>query len=130
MNRLSQFSNIPHNVFERRRFNNAADYFEEIARQHFYHLEFQRNAAVMDEADCQKKYIARSLFRKLSCEISKEHCNGPFRLYCDDLRPDNVLIDASNFVVAGVVDWDCFITLLSLQLYYNQHCKFYPYVLI
>lgn len=106
MNRLSQFSNIPHRVFERRRFNNAADYFEELARHHFYHLEFQRNDAVIDGADCRKKYIARCLFRKLSREISKEHCNGPFRLYCDDLRPDNVLIDTSKFVVAGVVDWE------------------------
>jgi Ser/Thr protein kinase RdoA (MazF antagonist) len=91
---------------ERRRFNNAADYFEELARQHFYHLEFQINDAVIDEADCQKKYIARCLFHNLSREISKEHCNGPFRLYCVDLRPDNVLIDPSKFVVAGVVDWE------------------------
>ncbi|RHZ53653.1 phosphotransferase family protein [Aspergillus thermomutatus] len=106
MNRLSQFSNIPHNVFERRRFDNAADYFEELARQHFYHLEFQRNDAVIDEADCRKKYIARCLFRKLSREISKEHCSGPFRLYCDDLRPDNVLVATSKPVVTGVVDWE------------------------
>lgn len=105
MNRLSQFSNIPHNVFGRRHFGNAADYFEELARQHFHHLEFQRNDAVTDEADCRKKYIARCLFRKISREISK-HCSGPFRLYCDDLRPDNVLVDASRLIVAGVIDWE------------------------
>lgn len=54
--------------------------FEELARQYLYHLEFQRNDAVTDEADCRKKYIARCLFRNLSRDISKEHCNGPFRL--------------------------------------------------
>ncbi|KAJ5249862.1 hypothetical protein N7489_000272 [Penicillium chrysogenum] len=84
---------------------NAADYFEELARQHFHHLEFQRNDAVTDEADCRKKYIARCLFRRISRQISK-HCSGPFRLYCDDLRPDNVLVDPSRLIVAGVIDWE------------------------
>lgn len=59
-----------------------------------------------DGADCRKKYIARSLFCKLSRDISKEHCNGPFRLYCDDLHPDNVLVDASRLAITGVVDWE------------------------
>jgi aminoglycoside phosphotransferase (APT) family kinase protein len=53
-----------------------------------------------------KKYIARCLFRKLSREIAKEHYNGPFRLYCDDLLPSNVLIDLSRLVINGVVDWE------------------------
>ncbi|EAW17807.1 uncharacterized protein NFIA_077440 [Aspergillus fischeri NRRL 181] len=52
-----------------------------------------------------ERYIARCLFRKLSREISKEHCNGPFRLYCDDLRPDNILAD-SDLVVTRVLDWE------------------------
>ncbi|KAH8433005.1 phosphotransferase family protein [Aspergillus melleus] len=81
-------------------------YFEELAQQHFYHLEHQRNDAVSDEADCRKKYVARCLFRRLSRDISTEHCRGPFRLYCDDLCPGNVLVDASKLVVAGVVDWE------------------------
>lgn len=106
MNRLTQFSNIPHNIFRQQAFSNAADYFEELAQQHFYHLELQRNDAVSDEADCRKKYIARCLFRKLSREIPKRHCSGPFRLYCDDLHPDNVLVDASKLLVTGVVDWE------------------------
>jgi aminoglycoside phosphotransferase (APT) family kinase protein len=106
MNRLAQFSNIPYSVFRQQHFSNAADYFEELARQHFYHLEFQRNDAILNEADCRKKYIARCLFRKISRDISREHCNGPFRLYCDDLHPDNVLVDASKLLVTGVVDWE------------------------
>ncbi|KAL1962373.1 hypothetical protein VTN77DRAFT_9786 [Rasamsonia byssochlamydoides] len=58
MNRLAQFSNIPPGIFAKQRFTNAADYFEELAKQHLYHLEFQRNDAVADEADCRKKYVA------------------------------------------------------------------------
>ncbi|BDD54665.1 hypothetical protein MPDQ_004308 [Monascus purpureus] len=38
MNRLTQFSNIPPGVFAKKRFTNAADYFEELAKQHLYHL--------------------------------------------------------------------------------------------
>lgn len=74
--------------------------------QHLRHLEFQRNDAVTDEVDCQKKYIARCLFRKISRKISNDHRNGPFRLFCDDFRPDNVLADVSRFVVTGVIDWE------------------------
>lgn len=106
MNRLAQFSNIPPGIFAKQRFTNAADYFEELAKQHLYHLEFQRNDAVADEADCRKKYVARCLFRRISREISKEHRNGPFRLFCDDLRPDNILIDASKLIVSGAIDWE------------------------
>lgn len=84
----------------------AADYFDELAQQHFYHLEFQRNDAILNEADCRKKYLARRLFRKISREIPREHCSEPFRFYCDDLRPDDVLVDASKLVVTGVVDWE------------------------
>ncbi|KAH8706068.1 kinase-like domain-containing protein [Talaromyces proteolyticus] len=106
MNRLAQFSNIPPGIFAKQRFTNTADYFEELAKQHLYHLEFQRNDAVKDEADCRKKYIARCLFRKISREIPKEHRDGPFRLFCDDLRPGNILVDASNLTVSGAIDWE------------------------
>lgn len=106
MNRLAQFSNIPENIFGQQRFNNAANYFEELARQHYHHFELQRNDAVTDEADCRKKYIARCLFRKLSRDIPKENYYGPFRLYCDGLHPDNVFVDASGLSVTGVVDWE------------------------
>lgn len=109
MSRLAQFSNIPHKLFKQGPFSNAIDYFDELAQQHLIHLEHQRNDAVTDEADCQKKYIARCLFRKCSREMASklDHCNGPFRIFCDDLNPGNVLIDPSIFAkVTGVVDWE------------------------
>ncbi|KAJ5178038.1 phosphotransferase enzyme family protein [Penicillium coprophilum] len=93
-------------LFQRKHFSDAADYFEKLAQQHFYHLEYQRNDAVADENDCRRKYIARCLFRKLSRDIASEHCNGRFRLYCDDYSPGNVLVDPSKFIVAGVIDWE------------------------
>ncbi|KAJ9397541.1 hypothetical protein DTO282F9_5546 [Paecilomyces variotii] len=106
MNRLTQFSNIPPGVFAKQRFTNAADYFEELAKQHFYHLEFQQNDAVTDEAHCRKKYVARRLFIKISREVSKKHCKGPFRLFCDDFRPENIFIHSTRAIVTGVIDWE------------------------
>lgn len=54
----------------------------------------------------ERSILRVSLFRKLAHEIPKEYYSGPFYLYCDDLRPDNVLIDTSSLVVTGVVDWE------------------------
>lgn len=110
MNRLAQFSNLPPDIFTKQVFTNAGDYFYELAQHHFYHLEHQLNDAVADAADCRRKYIARCLFRKISRDIPQdEHRNGPFRLFCDDLHPGNVLIDTSQpdeLRVSGVIDWE------------------------
>lgn len=50
--------------------------------------------------------MARPLFRKIVPGILREHRYGPFRLYCDDFRPSNVLIDLQNLHITGVVDWE------------------------
>lgn len=69
-------------------------------------LASQRNDAIDSEEDCRQKYIARCLFRK----ITREHqlCSddtGPFKLFCDDLRPANVLANEDH-LMTGVVDWE------------------------
>lgn len=85
-------------------FGSTVDYFAALAEQHLSHLRRQRNDAVTDEADCQKKFIARCLFRKLARDISAEHRHGPFLLYCDDFRPSNILVDVERFCVNAVID--------------------------
>jgi len=57
-----------------------------------------------DELDCRKKYIARCLFQKIAQNIQFER--GPFYLYCDDLRPSNVLVSGPNLTTTGVIDWE------------------------
>ncbi|KAJ5086431.1 hypothetical protein NUU61_007738 [Penicillium alfredii] len=58
--------------------------------------------------DCRRKFIARRLF----CKLAREHKltnlalnNGPFKIWCDDPRPANVLLDDDLHIVS-VVDWD------------------------
>ncbi|KFZ18599.1 hypothetical protein V501_01128 [Pseudogymnoascus sp. VKM F-4519 (FW-2642)] len=53
-----------------------------------------------------KLYIARHLFRKLATEHRLTNGNDKtFKLFCDDLGPHNVLVDA-EFKVVAVIDWE------------------------
>ncbi|KAH7309032.1 phosphotransferase enzyme family protein [Stachybotrys elegans] len=105
MNELVRVGNFPPKEFSQDTFQSASDYFQELANQHFLHLQYQRNNAIKDADDCRKKYTARCLFRKITREIRTE--KGPFRLYCDDLRPSNVIVTSeSDFTVKGVIDWE------------------------
>ncbi|KFY07881.1 hypothetical protein V492_06736 [Pseudogymnoascus sp. VKM F-4246] len=85
-------------------FESSVDYFSALAEHHLSNLRKQRNDAVTDEADCQKNFIARCLFRKLVRDISTEHRHGPFLLHCDDFRPSNVLVDVKRFCINVVID--------------------------
>ena len=104
MNELVRVGNIPPDKFPERSFGTANEYFQNLAAQQFLHLEYQRNDVVEDEMDCRKRYIARCLFRKIARQIPTEHSG--FRLYCDDLRPSNVLVSADDLTLKGVIDWE------------------------
>ena len=106
MNELAQLANYPLQEFPTHSFEDAADYLESLAIQQLRHLQTQRNDAITDEIDCQKKYVARCLFRKITRNISTEYRHGPFCLFCDDLRPSNVLVNDINITVTGVIDWE------------------------
>ncbi|PYH99828.1 phosphotransferase family protein [Aspergillus ellipticus CBS 707.79] len=57
--------------------------------------------------DCRRKFVARRLFRKLAREkrlTNPPFENGPFKMWCDDLRPANVLLN-ERMKIVGVVDW-------------------------
>jgi hypothetical protein len=52
--------------------------------------------------------VARQLFYKLAKDKRLSvpcHENGPFKLWCDDFRPANVLLNDDHHL-AGVVDWE------------------------
>ncbi|KAH9904915.1 phosphotransferase enzyme family protein [Xylariomycetidae sp. FL2044] len=105
MNELVRVGNYPPQDFPEASFNTASEYFQELARQQFQHLKFQRNDAVKDEADCKKKYLARCLFKTIAARIPT--AEGHHRLYCDDFRPTNVIVASeTDFEVPGVIDWE------------------------
>lgn len=105
MNELVSMGNFPPRRLSQDTFSDATSYLASLANEHFVHLETQRNDAIADENDCRKKYIARCLFREVVRQYSTTYNNGPFILYCDDLRPSNVLVD-DDLGLRAVVDWE------------------------
>ncbi|KAJ5339620.1 hypothetical protein N7452_006348 [Penicillium brevicompactum] len=92
---------LPHGPFE-----SGAGYIATLAELHMTHLSAQRNDAIEDAEDCRIKYIARCLFRRLAREkrLTNPAFEGSFRLFCDDLRPANVL--ACKDSIAAAIDWE------------------------
>ncbi|PLB47590.1 hypothetical protein P170DRAFT_496393 [Aspergillus steynii IBT 23096] len=110
MNELMASANLPEEAFPSHTFRSAADYFEALAMQHFSHPRLQQRDAVSSEEDCRKKFTARCLFLDITKRLCTENSQGPFRLYCDDFRPSNILIHldtASRALrVSGAIDWE------------------------
>lgn len=117
MNSLIEFSTVPPSVLPTQPHNYATadEWYSALADMHLAQLTFQHNDAVTDEDDARDKYVARQLFRRLAREgrltSSSTNQDGPpgeesrFRLFSEDLRPSNVLVDKDDRVV-GVIDWE------------------------
>ncbi|KAL3459333.1 hypothetical protein BJX64DRAFT_301427 [Aspergillus heterothallicus] len=107
---LHQLGTLPRSTLPQTAFTSTYSYFEALADLHFAHLTNQRNDAIESADDCRRKFVARFLFRKLA----RDHRltsgwssldKGLFKLWCDDLRPANFLLDRA-WKVTGVVDWE------------------------
>ncbi|KAJ5216829.1 hypothetical protein N7468_009837 [Penicillium chermesinum] len=109
-NELVRLGTLPRSKLPRRNetFQSASSYFNTLADLHLEHLTHQRNDAIESADDCRRRYIARLLFSKLAREgrFTASSTNlGPFNIWCDDLRPSNVLVD-EHLQIVGVVDWE------------------------
>ncbi|TQN74727.1 Altered inheritance of mitochondria protein 9 [Colletotrichum shisoi] len=111
-NSLVDHARVPPWVLPSKTYTEANEWYSALADMHLAQLVFQHNDAVEDEDDARDKYVARQLFRKLAVEGrlaaglgGKPDPDGTFRLWSEDLRPSNVLIDRHLRVVA-VVDWE------------------------
>lgn len=114
MNEIVQLGTLPRSKLPINTYDNASSYFEALADLHISHLRSQGNEADVEADvladDIRRKFVARFLFRKLVRyqEQRKEwifHNNGPFPIWCDDFRPENVLVDEAESIT-GVVDWE------------------------
>ncbi|KAH7346435.1 phosphotransferase [Rhexocercosporidium sp. MPI-PUGE-AT-0058] len=131
MNDMLQLAGIPRSILPPREktYETADEYYTELADMHLAQLAFQQNDLVTSADDCRNKYVARQIFRRLAREgkistfgfkddnwsaqsktmitiLSPAPATaGSFRLYCDDLRAGNILLDDSNNV-AAIIDWE------------------------
>ena len=107
-NELIQLGGLPRSKLPATAFDSASSYFSRLADLHIDHLVHQRNDAVDDSGNCRRKYIARVRFRELAEKqsfTSSTTDRGPFKLWCDDFRPTNILVN-SNLQIVGVIDWE------------------------
>lgn len=110
MNSLVEFTGIAATLLPSQHYSSAGEWYSVLADMHFAQLTFQRNDAVRDEEDTRDKYVARQLFRRLASKGELSASDAPnvvsaFRLFSEDLRPSNVLID-KDLRVVGVIDWE------------------------
>jgi hypothetical protein len=102
INELATTAFYPISEFPTAAFGSARDYFKSITHEHMTHLWTQRNLSTNPE-DAQERYVARHLFSKLVNKYCIDDC-GPFKLFCDDLRPQNMLIDPKTLRITAVLD--------------------------
>ncbi|KAK8024979.1 phosphotransferase family protein [Apiospora arundinis] len=93
-----------------RTYDSSNEWYRDLADMHMSQLALQHNDAVDDEDDARDKYVARQVFRNITAE--NRVLPGPsrppdneFRMFSEDLRPANVLLD-EDLRVVGVIDWE------------------------
>ncbi|EEH47042.1 uncharacterized protein PADG_03140 [Paracoccidioides brasiliensis Pb18] len=102
MNELATCTGYPINRLPTERFASANEYFKSLADQHLVHLHTQRNLSI-DPMDAMRRYIARHLFQQLAAKNCINE-NGPFKLFCDDFRPANILVNSETLQITAVLD--------------------------
>ncbi|KAH8729212.1 phosphotransferase family protein [Ilyonectria robusta] len=109
MNDIVVHTNTPANILPSQTYASAGEWYSALGDMHLAQLVFQHNDVVEDKEDACDKYVARQLFRNLAAkgrlvpEPSKS--DGEFRLFSEDFRPANVLLD-KDLQVVGVIDWE------------------------
>lgn len=133
MSSMTKLGNIPAAIFPAQdtTFATADEWYVQLANMHLAQLVFQHNDLVSDEDDCRNKYVSRQLFLRLAKQghlstfgfaqdswsafakaATRPRFPAPdgsnsFRLWCDDFRPTNALLDrAEDDKLAVLIDWE------------------------
>jgi hypothetical protein len=116
MNELATVSGYPTDKFPAAPFASANEYFHNLADEHLTHLWAQRNLAD-DPEDAKKRFIARHQFKRLISKFCIDDA-GPFKPFCDDMQPSNMLIDEKTFEITAVLDIE-FTNITPAQFAYD-----------
>ncbi|CEN62883.1 hypothetical protein ASPCAL09512 [Aspergillus calidoustus] len=87
-----------------RTYHTSTDYIKFLLDLQSTQLEQQRNS-VYDSEDCRNKYACRQLMKAIALNFIPSNDDGPFKLFCDDFGPGNVLVNDELEIVA-VIDWE------------------------
>lgn len=97
-------SNYPVDTFPAGPFRTTREYLEYQSDENLTHLRVQRNLGNGPE-NAKRRYIARHQFRQLIPKYCMDN-NGPFKLFCEDLQPSNMLADPETLKINAIVDWE------------------------
>ncbi|KAI4716723.1 hypothetical protein E4T48_07044 [Aureobasidium sp. EXF-10727] len=92
-------------VVDAQPFDNTVKYLENLVQQNITQLYEQRNSAD-DAEDARRKFILRRRVQALVPHFVSKSDLGPFKLYCDDMHPRNMLIDENTYEITAILDWD------------------------
>ncbi|KAM5352641.1 hypothetical protein ACJ41O_005363 [Fusarium nematophilum] len=119
MNELVTLGGCSSDYFASKPFDRASDFFTSCAELFKKHLEAQRNISGDYEDLAWSQFVARRCFAELiptpGMVIDDE---GPFRLFCDDLRPTNMLVDPETLKITAVLDLE-FTNAMPSQFAYD-----------
>ena len=104
MNELATSTGYPIDRFPDAPFDRATDYFRSVACEHLIHLQTQQNLAD-DTEDARRRFIARHRFAQLISKYCIDDA-GPFKVFCDDMQPSNMLIDPDTLRITAVLDFE------------------------
>ncbi|CAI6092055.1 unnamed protein product [Clonostachys chloroleuca] len=118
MNSIIDFTDAHPELLPSNPYTNSEDWYKALVDMHFLQYTFQHDDAVKKndgEQSVYDAYVGRQLLRNLAADgrlatglgtqMGKtEDSQYDFRLYSEDLRPSNVLIDANLNVVADLDD--------------------------
>lgn len=118
MNELATFGDMDPNKFATSPFSRSSEYFSALAKYLQEHLEAQKNITDGSDDYAWKLLVARRGFERLAKEYNTEADDaGPFRLFCDDLRPTNMLVDPETLRITAVLDFEFANAMPSQYIY-------------
>ncbi|PGH13435.1 hypothetical protein AJ80_06304 [Polytolypa hystricis UAMH7299] len=85
-------------------------------------IQHERRNLADDPEDAQKRFVARHRFKQLI----PNYCisdTGPFKPFCDDLQPSNMLVDKETLEITAVFDIE-FTNITPAQFAYDPPWKF------
>lgn len=111
MNSLAGWLGVGSTALPSGPYSTDKEWYCALADMHFRQLALQSNEGIEDEDDARNRFVARRLFQKIAYdgrlirETSEGESQPTFRIYSEDFRPTNVLIDKDSHIT-GVIDWE------------------------
>ncbi|KAI5272897.1 hypothetical protein E4T47_03968 [Aureobasidium subglaciale] len=105
MNEIESHGHVVVDDPEAAAFDTAADYMNNLLEQNMKQLYEQRNS-VDDAEDARRKFVLRRRMQALVPYFKPRLDTGPFKLFCDDMHPRNVLIDEHTRQITAIIDWE------------------------